>query len=67
MYEIGDIVRIREDVADNYDEYKDRDLRIIDKFNSVEESPLYDESLYPMYLYELEDCDFLLYEYELEY
>ena len=67
MYQIGDIVTISKEIDNsNYDRYRGMDLEIINVYVGEDEHILYDESIYPMPLYELEGCDYLLYEYELE-
>lgn len=68
---IGKVVRIISD-NENYTEYLDRDLLIVDAVNSVRENQFYDYSMNGMYLCDLEVLDsglsvpYSLYEYEFE-
>jgi len=68
---IGKVVRIVSD-NENYLEYLDKDLIIVDATNSVRENPFYDDCVNGMYLCELIDADsgesvpYSLYEYEFE-
>lgn len=68
---IGKVVRIISD-NENYLEYLDKDLIIIDAINSTRENQFYDYSMNGMYLCDLEVLEsglsvpYSLYEYEFE-
>ena len=68
---IGKVVRIISD-NENYLEYLDKDLIIIDVINSTRENQFYDYSMNGMYLCDLEVLEsgllvpYSLYEYEFE-
>lgn len=71
-FEIGDIVRIEpNNDNDNYDDFRDKDLKIVRIATSKEHHPGYDESMEGQGLYDLEvvgsgeDVPFSLYDYEL--
>lgn len=68
---INKIVRITSD-NENYADYLDKDLIIVDAVNSTRENQFYDYSMNGMYLCDLEvletglEVPFSLYEYEFE-
>lgn len=73
-FKIGQLVRINpENDNENYDAYRGKDLLISYISKNSSEHPLYDQSMSPDYLYDLEieengrlkDVPFLLYDYEL--
>ena len=66
-YEIGDKVKMTEDALDNYGEkYRDQALTVEHVAHSEQEHPGYDNSLLGQGLYDFQDIEFSLYDYELE-
>lgn len=71
-YDVDDIVMVNPDNDnDNYDEFRNKPLRIIHKATNTTEHPGYDDSIKGQGLYDLEDektgelIDSSLYDYEL--
>jgi hypothetical protein len=72
-YKIGDIVKVsKNNDNENYDDFRDKNLRIVDKITIKDNHPAFDESLEDQALYSFEDVEteesipFSLYDYELE-
>jgi hypothetical protein len=72
-YKIGEIVKVsRNNDNDNYDDFREKKLRIVDKITKYDNNPAFDESLEDQALYSFEDVEteesipFSLYDYELE-
>jgi hypothetical protein len=73
-YEVGDFVKIsRDNDNENYDDFRDRKLKIVDKITIKDNHPAFDDALEDQALYSFEDVEtnedipFSLYDYELEY
>jgi hypothetical protein len=72
MYKIGDLVKVSsENDNDNYDDFREKVLRIVHVATNTSQHMGYDESMQRMGLYDLETLDgkeinYSLYEYELE-
>jgi hypothetical protein len=73
-YEVGDFVKVfRYNDNENYDDFRDKKLKIVDKITIKDNHPAFDDALENQALYSFEDVEtnedipFSLYDYELEY
>jgi hypothetical protein len=66
-YYLGDKIKMTDDAIDNYgQQYKDKSFTISHIANSVEDHMGYDEGMGGENLYDLDELEFSLYDYEVE-
>ena len=66
-FKVGDLVQLTDDALDNYGiQYQDAVFTIIHAATNELDHPGYDDSVYPMGLYDLDGFNFSLYDYELK-
>ena len=65
---VGDKVKMTDDAINNYgEEFNKGVLTIVLISKNENDHPGYDKAVFPCWLYDFEECEFSLYDYEIEY